>query len=114
MKIEFWLPQFSFGARTVYIKTCWAPRIYMIFKELSPKRHQPSPRGTSDVQQQILVQLQKVNNRLHNMEDEMAEVKHCTGHTKKISSLSLAQKASQVNSKDSDSSSDEFESSEIC
>ena len=38
----------------------------------------------------------------------MAEVTHCTGHTKKISSLSLDQKVSQVNhSKDSDSSSDE-------
>ena len=74
----------------------------------SPKRRQPSPSGTSDVQQHILIQLQKVNNRLDNMEDEFAEVKHCTGHTKKISSLSLAQKSSQVNhSKDSDSSSDE-------
>ena len=42
------------------------------------------------------------------MEDEFAEVKRCTGHTIKISSLSLAQKSSQVNhSKDSDSSPDE-------
>ena len=38
----------------------------------------------------------------------MAEVQRCTGHTKEISSLSLAQKVSQVNhNKDSDSSSDE-------
>ena len=59
----------------------------------SPKKRQPSPQRASDVQQQILVQLQKVNNRLDKMEDEMADVKRCTGHTKKISSLSLAQKA---------------------
>ena len=37
----------------------------------------------------------------------MAEVKHCTGQTKKISSLSLAQNASKADSSDSDSSSDE-------
>ena len=73
----------------------------------SPKKCQPSPQSASDVQQQILVQLQRVNNRLDNIEDEMAEVKHCTGQTKKISSLSLAQKASKADSSDSDSSSDE-------
>ena len=38
----------------------------------------------------------------------MAKVKYCTGHTKKISSLSLAQKASQDDSNASDSSSDEL------
>ena len=73
----------------------------------SPKKHQPSPQSASDVQQQILVQLQRVNNRLDNMDDEMAEVKRCTGQTKKMSSLSLAQKASKADSSDSDSSSDE-------
>ena len=56
----------------------------------SPKKCQPSPQSVSHVQQQILVQLQRVNNRLDYMEDEMTEVKHCTGQTKKISSLSLA------------------------
>ena len=70
--------------------------------------HYSFPVGASGVQQQILAQLQKVNNRLVTMVDEMAEVKRRTGHTQKISILSLAQKASSVNnSRDSDDSSDE-------
>ena len=64
---------------------------------VSPMRHQSSPSDASDVQQQILAQLQKLNSSLDTMEDEMAEFKRCTGNTEKVSSLSLAQKGSHVN-----------------